>query len=182
MQNALRLLVHRFPRAEQRERRQKAGQHEQQQADAVDADEVADAERRNPGVALDELKVRRRRVEPAPQQQRLREHQHRHHQRDVARQRPRRARRLARRAAASAPAIGRRSARSGSGTSGMPLHQDTGRHTTASVVSLSVTATGNTPGSRRLRGTATRRRRGPNRSASAAAARCMPPTDVGRRR
>ena len=35
----------------------------QQQADAVDADDVADAERRNPGVALDELEVGRRRVE-----------------------------------------------------------------------------------------------------------------------
>ena len=65
MQNALRLLVHRLPRAEQRERRQEAGQHEQQQADAVDADEVVDAERRNPGVALDELEVGGRRVEAA---------------------------------------------------------------------------------------------------------------------
>ena len=48
-----------------------------EQADAVDADEVADAERRNPRVALDELEVGRRRVEAAPQQQRFREHQDR---------------------------------------------------------------------------------------------------------
>ena len=89
MQNGLRLLVHRLPRAEQRERRQEAGEHDQQQADAVDADEVADAERRNPGVALDELEVGRRRVEAAPQQQRLGEHQHRHDERDVRGQRAR---------------------------------------------------------------------------------------------
>ena len=60
MQNALVCLCTDSHDAEQRQRRQEAGEHEQQQADAVDADEVADAERRNPRVALDELEVGRR--------------------------------------------------------------------------------------------------------------------------
>ena len=81
-----RLLVHRFPGTEQRERGEKAGQDEQQQADAVDADEIADPEGGDPVVALDELKVRRHGVEPAPEQQRFREDQHRDGQRDVAHQ------------------------------------------------------------------------------------------------
>ena len=81
------LLVDRLPRAEQRERRQEACQNEQQQADAVDADEVLDAERRDPGVPLDELEVAGRRVELAPEQQRLGEHQQRGDERDVAHQR-----------------------------------------------------------------------------------------------
>ena len=75
------VLVHRFPRSEERERRQKSGQHQEQQADAVHADEIADPERRDPRVALDELKVGRRRIEPRPEQQRLEKHQHRHDER-----------------------------------------------------------------------------------------------------
>ena len=55
----LRLLVRPTPTTEERERRQKPGQHEEQQADAVDADGVADPERGNPRVALDELEIRR---------------------------------------------------------------------------------------------------------------------------
>jgi hypothetical protein len=82
-----RLVVHRFPGTEEGQRRQEARQDEQEQADAVDADEVADAERRNPLVALDELEVGGRPVEPAPQQQRFREHQKRDDERDPARER-----------------------------------------------------------------------------------------------
>ena len=84
MQNALRLRVHRLPGAEQRNRRQKTGQHEQQQADAVDADQVADPERRNPRMPLDELKVGGRRIKPRPHQQGLGKHQHGDDQRDSA--------------------------------------------------------------------------------------------------
>ena len=84
MLNALVLFVDRFPRPEQRERRQEGGEHQQQEADAVDADEIFDAERRNPGVALHELKLARSRIETRPEQQRLREHEQRHHERDVA--------------------------------------------------------------------------------------------------
>ena len=70
----LHLLVHRFPRRQQRQRREEAGEHEQEQADAVHADVVLDAERRDPVVALDELEVGARRIEAAPEQQRRREH------------------------------------------------------------------------------------------------------------
>jgi hypothetical protein len=69
---------------EPHERRQEPGEHEQQQADAVDADQVLDAEGRNPGVALDELEVARHRIEAAPEQQRLGEDQQRNGQRDLA--------------------------------------------------------------------------------------------------
>ena len=59
-------LLDRLPRGQQRDRRQERRQHHQQQADAVDADVVGDAERRQPGMALDELEVGRRGVEAAP--------------------------------------------------------------------------------------------------------------------
>ena len=55
----LHVLVHRFPRRQQRERRQEAGQDDQQQADAVDADVVLDAEVGHPRVPLVELERRR---------------------------------------------------------------------------------------------------------------------------
>src|SRR6185436_3637666 len=78
------LLVHRSPRAQERQRGEEPGEDEQQQADAVDADEVVDAERRNPRVALDELEVARGRVEAAPQQQRLGKDQQRDREGDLA--------------------------------------------------------------------------------------------------
>src|SRR5688500_4431647 len=69
-----------------RTRGQEAGEHEQHQAEAVDADVVLDAERRNPWVALDELERRRRAggIEPPPQQERDRERHHRDGEREVA--------------------------------------------------------------------------------------------------
>ena len=79
--------VDRLPRGQQRERGQESRQHDQEQADAVDADEVVDAERRDPGVALHELKIRRRGVEPRPQQQRARKHGERHHERHALNER-----------------------------------------------------------------------------------------------
>ena len=71
------LLLDALPRRQQRDRRQEAGQHQQHQAEAVDADVVVDAELRNPAAALDELERRRgrRRIEPRPQHQRHRERQ-----------------------------------------------------------------------------------------------------------
>ena len=76
------VLVHRLPGGQQSERREESGQDQEQQADAVDPDQIADPERRDPGVALHELKLRRCRVEPGPEQERFEKHQHRHHQRD----------------------------------------------------------------------------------------------------
>ncbi len=65
-------LVHRLPRAQQRQRRQEPGQHDEEQADAVDANQVLDAEHRHPGVGLDELVVGAGRIEAPPQHQRRR--------------------------------------------------------------------------------------------------------------
>ena len=76
-------LVNRLPRAEERERRQQPREDEQKQADAVDADEIRDAERRNPRVPLDELEVGGRCIEAAPQKQRFGEDQRRHDERHV---------------------------------------------------------------------------------------------------
>ena len=162
MQNARVLLVHRLPRAEQRERRQEAGQHEQQQADAVDADGVADAERRNPRVALDELEVGRRRVEPRPQQQRLGEHQQRHDQRDRSGSAPRS--RSSSRTNSSSERADDRQRRSSEVRIGNGISSS--RHV----------ATGSTRGSAPRRGTATRRTRAPNRSAARRSSSLMPPT------
>jgi len=68
----------RFPRREQRERCQEACQDDQQQADAVHAQVVLDAEHRNPCVALFELVGGDSRVEPPPQNERCDEgHQRR---------------------------------------------------------------------------------------------------------
>ena len=69
IENSLTLLLDALPRGEQRDRREEAGQHEQHQAEAVDAEVVLDAERGNPGVAFDELERlgaagRRRRSRP----------------------------------------------------------------------------------------------------------------------
>ena len=74
------LLVHRPPRPEQRQRREEAGEHDQEQADAVHADGVLDAERRDPVDALDHLEVGPRGVEPAPHPERERELDERHAQ------------------------------------------------------------------------------------------------------
>ena len=62
------LLLDALPRRQQRDRRQEAGQHEQHQAEAVDADVVLDAERGIHGSALDELERRRRRRRSKPAQ------------------------------------------------------------------------------------------------------------------
>src|SRR5262249_29139040 len=72
----------RLPGAEERHRRQKGSEHDEEQADAVDADEVADAERRNPGMPLHELEFGGGLVEVIPEQQRLGEHQRGHDERD----------------------------------------------------------------------------------------------------
>ena len=80
--------VHRDPRSEEGERRQKAGQHQEQQTDSIHADEIADPERGDPRVTLDELKVGRRRIEPRPKKQRLEKHQHRHDERAGKHRRP----------------------------------------------------------------------------------------------
>ena len=61
IENSLTFFSIAFPRRQQRNRRQEAGEHDQQQADAVDADVVVDAERRNPRHALDELELGGRR-------------------------------------------------------------------------------------------------------------------------
>ena len=87
MQNTFTRLCTDSHDAKEGQRREESGEDEQQQADAVDADRVGDAERRNPGVALDELEVAGRRVEPAPQKQCLRKHQQRDDERDAARRR-----------------------------------------------------------------------------------------------
>ena len=67
---------------EQRDRRQEPGQHDQQQADAVDADVVVDAERGNPRHALDELELGGRGIEAQPDAERHGEG----HERDAERQ------------------------------------------------------------------------------------------------
>ncbi|MEZ5284323.1 MAG: hypothetical protein R2712_05840 [Vicinamibacterales bacterium] len=58
-----------LPGRQERNRRQEARQHDEHQAEAVDAQVVLDAEGRNPGVALDELERLggRRGVEPGPE-------------------------------------------------------------------------------------------------------------------
>ena len=101
------LLAHRLPRAEQRERRQEAGEDDEQQADAVDADGILDAERRDPGVALDELEVAGAGVEAAPQAAASRRRRAATRSaRSCARTARSAPRRRGRRAAAIAPAIG----------------------------------------------------------------------------
>jgi hypothetical protein len=75
--------VDRFPRREERQRREEAGQDDQQQADAVHADVVLDAERGNPGQLLLELVRRDGRVEAPPEDQRRRERQERGRERDI---------------------------------------------------------------------------------------------------
>ena len=45
------------PGREQRDRRQKSGEHHEQEADAVDAHEIIDTEPRNPRVPLDKLEI-----------------------------------------------------------------------------------------------------------------------------
>jgi hypothetical protein len=77
-----RSLVDRLPRTEERDRGQEAREHDEQQADAVHADEVADAECRNPRVPLHELELGGGRVEVVPEQERLGEHQRGHDERD----------------------------------------------------------------------------------------------------
>jgi hypothetical protein len=79
--------VHRVPRREQRERRQEPGEDDQEQADAVDADVVLDAERRDPVVALLELEPGVRRIEPRPQEERRRERDQLGQQRQVPHER-----------------------------------------------------------------------------------------------
>ena len=81
------VLVHRLPRAEERQRRQETGQHDQKQADAVDADQVLNPEHRHPGVGLDKLVVGAGRIEPPPEHERHSKGQERRRQRDVAHQR-----------------------------------------------------------------------------------------------
>ena len=83
----LHALVHRLPRREQRQRRQKAGQHDQEQADAVDADEVLDPEHRHPGVRLDELIVGTGGIKPPPEDEGRGKGQERGRQGDVAHER-----------------------------------------------------------------------------------------------
>ena len=92
---------------EQRERRQEAGQHEQQQADAVDADVVARCRTPESRRGARRTGSRPTPGRSGPEQQRRREHQQRHGQRDVADQRRSSLRRRSRRtAAASAPTSG----------------------------------------------------------------------------
>ena len=161
MQNASRLLVHRLPRAEQRDRRQEAGQHDQQQADAVDADVVVDAERRNPRRAARRTGTRPSvGVEAGPQQQRHGEREQRHDQRDPAGSARRCARRRCRRTAAA------RRRRAAGATSEV-----------RSGNGITAISTGSSRGSARRRGTATPRRCAPSRSAAGAARRSLPPTD-----
>ena len=50
------------PAGHDQQRHQHGGEHDQRQRDAVDAQDVAGAERRDPGVGFDELVLRRRRV------------------------------------------------------------------------------------------------------------------------
>ena len=80
-------LVNRLPRRQQRQRRQEPGQDDQEQADAVDADVVLDAEHRHPVALLDELVVGAGRVELPPHHERRGEGHERRQQRDVAHQR-----------------------------------------------------------------------------------------------
>jgi hypothetical protein len=80
----LHLLLDRFPRREQRDRRQEPGEHHEEQADPVDTEVVVDAKRWNPGHALDELELRRGRIELRPQRERDPEGDQRHHERQPA--------------------------------------------------------------------------------------------------
>ena len=57
----LHALVNAFPRRQQGDGREERREHHQHQADAVEAQVVVDAKRRNPGVAFDELEGGRRR-------------------------------------------------------------------------------------------------------------------------
>jgi hypothetical protein len=73
--------MNRLPRRQQRQRGQEAGQHNQEQADAVHPQVVRDAELRQPGPVLDELEVGVRGVEAPPEKQRRRERDERDGQR-----------------------------------------------------------------------------------------------------
>src|SRR6185436_18624375 len=81
------VLVDRLPRGEQRQRRQHPRQHDQEEADAVDAEVVGDAELRQPLAVLDELVVGADRVERPPQVEGGGEREQRDAERDVAHQR-----------------------------------------------------------------------------------------------
>jgi hypothetical protein len=72
------LLVNALPSREERDRRQEPGEHDQHQADAVDAQVVLDAERRNPRPAFDELELAGLAggVEAGPERQRRQERHH----------------------------------------------------------------------------------------------------------
>ena len=72
------------PGRQQRERRQEAGEDDEHQADAVDAEVILDAERRDPRVAFDELEVGGAGREAGPQRERRGEGDERHPERDVA--------------------------------------------------------------------------------------------------
>jgi hypothetical protein len=80
-------IMNRLPRRKQRERCQERGEYQEEEADAVNPDEVLNAERRNPAIAFHELEVGRRGVESGPQQQRGTEHDERHRQRNSVDQR-----------------------------------------------------------------------------------------------
>ena len=71
-------LVHRPPRAGQRQHRDQRVEQQQGDGDAIGAQVVVDVEARDPGVALDELQARIRIVETAQQPQAEDEGQHRH--------------------------------------------------------------------------------------------------------
>jgi hypothetical protein len=72
-----------LPRREERNRRQEPGEDDQQEADAVHAHQVLDAEGRDPGVALHELVARLGRREAVPEQERLRKDHDRHEEREA---------------------------------------------------------------------------------------------------
>ena len=78
------LPIDRAPGREQRDRRQESGEHYQQEADAVDAHEIVDAELRNPRVPLDKLKIGRGRIEAHPQSERHGKGRQRHAEREPA--------------------------------------------------------------------------------------------------
>src|SRR5262249_27533466 len=76
------LPVHRLPGAQERQRSQKGGQNEKEQTDAIDAEEVADAERGNPRMMFRELKLAGSGIESAPKQERLCENEKRDDERN----------------------------------------------------------------------------------------------------
>jgi hypothetical protein len=78
------LAIDRAPRRQQRDRREKAGQHDQQQTDAVDAEVIVDAERRNPRISLHELELGRGTVETRPHEHGDRKRRNRNRERQPA--------------------------------------------------------------------------------------------------